>query len=206
MTMLLDYWSNRVDYYGSSNWMAEDSDVPTTAEEIFYAYAPRVYKVARRMLDSDVDAEDVTQEVMLQVIRKLDTFRREAALTTWLNRVSVNASLLHRRKQARCRERQMNTRLDILPEHERDCAAVSLRNAPDQQVIDQETQALIERAIASLPDIYRDVYVLAEIENMTNAAIGKQLSLELPAVKSRLHRARLMMREALAPYFEEYSR
>ncbi|HWG42142.1 MAG TPA: sigma-70 family RNA polymerase sigma factor [Gemmataceae bacterium] len=199
--MLLDYWSNCVDHSEAAAWTAEEASLPTTAEEIFYAYAPRVYNLARRMLDNDADAEDVTQEVLLQVIRKLDTFRGEAALTTWLNRVTVNAALLHRRKQSRRRERQVNTRLDVLPEHERACAAVSPRNAPEKQVMDRETQELIENAIARLPNIYRDVYVLADVEDMPNAAIGELLSLEVPAVKSRLHRARLMMREVLTPHF-----
>jgi len=131
----------------------------------------------------------------------LDTYRGESALTTWLNRVTVNAALLHRRKQSRRRERQVHTRLDILPEHERACAAVSPRTAPDQQVMDQEMQELIERAIAGLPDIYRDVYVLADVEELPNASIGEMLNLEVPAVKSRLHRARLMMREVLIPHF-----
>jgi RNA polymerase sigma-70 factor (ECF subfamily) len=74
---------------------------------------------------------------------------------------------------------------------------------PDQQVLDRETQERIEAAIASLDEKYRDVYVLADVEGLPNAEIGSLLGLGLPAVKSRLHRARLMMRQALAPYFEE---
>jgi RNA polymerase sigma-70 factor, ECF subfamily len=199
--MFLSYWSNSVDHYESTGWTAEKPSLPTTAEDVFYAHAPRIYNLARRMLDHDADAEDVTQEVLLQIIRKFDTFRGEATLTTWLNRVTVNAVLLHRRKRARRRERQVNAPLDILPEHERACAAMSPRNTPDQQLMDQETQELIESAIARLPERYRDVYVLADIKNMPNAVIGEKLTLEVPAVKSRLHRARRMMREALTPHF-----
>src|SRR5881396_1349219 len=66
---------------------------PLTAERIFLDYAPRVYALARRMLNNDADAEDVTQDVLLQVVRKLDTFRGESNLTTWLHRVTVNAAL-----------------------------------------------------------------------------------------------------------------
>jgi RNA polymerase sigma-70 factor (ECF subfamily) len=153
------------------------------------------------MLNHDADAEDVTQEVLLQVIRKLNTFRGEAAFTTWLNRVTVNSVLLHRRKQARHRERQVSIPLHVLPEHERVCATQSPHNAPEQRAIDRETRELIENAIARLPKIYRDVYVLADIEKMSNAAIAALLTLRIAAVKSRLHRARLMMREALTPHF-----
>ena len=75
--------------------------------------------------------------------------------------------------------------------------------SPDQAILDAETQHLIERAITELPESYRDVYVLADVEGLTNAEIADILSLTVPAVKSRLHRARLMMRHALAPHFEE---
>ena len=73
----------------------------------------------------------------------------------------------------------------------------------EEEVLDRETQEVIEAAIARLPDIYRDVYVLADVEGLPNADIGEMLGLSVPAVKSRLHRARLLMRDALAPHFEE---
>src|SRR4051812_35134373 len=71
-----------------------------TAERVYHDYAPRVYNMARRMVSNEKDAEDVTQEVFLQVVRKLPTFRGESAFPTWLHRVTVNAALAHRRKQA----------------------------------------------------------------------------------------------------------
>jgi RNA polymerase sigma-70 factor (ECF subfamily) len=74
---------------------------------------------------------------------------------------------------------------------------------PEQAVLDRETHQLIETAIAQLPEIYRDVYVLADVEGLPNSEIGEMLDLSVPAVKSRLHRARLLMRDALAPHFEE---
>src|SRR3954451_12138004 len=71
-----------------------------TAEQVYHDYAPRIYSMARRMVSNEKDAEDVTQEVFLQVVRKLPTFRGESAFPTWLHRVTVNAALAHRRKQA----------------------------------------------------------------------------------------------------------
>src|SRR5687768_6158137 len=71
-----------------------------TAEQVFHAYGPRVHHVARKMLRSDNDAEDVTQDVLLQVVRKLRSFRGDSAFPTWLHRVTVNAALAHRRKRA----------------------------------------------------------------------------------------------------------
>src|SRR5579864_4181035 len=69
-------------------------------EQVFREYGPRVYNLARRMLGNDADAEDVTQDVLLQVVRKLDTFRGDSAFPTWLHRVTVNAALANRRKRA----------------------------------------------------------------------------------------------------------
>lgn len=182
---------------------------PLTAERVFNEYAPRVYNLARRMLGNDADAEDVTQDVLLQVVRKLDTFRGESAFPTWLHRVTVNAALAHRRKRATRQQRQTHDPLDTLFEgagdgHHHHASPVRPWSvSPDQPVLDAETQELIEKAIADLPEPYRDVYVLADVEGLPNAEIGEMLELSVPAVKSRLHRARLMMRDALSPHFEE---
>lgn len=176
------------------------SSPPLTVEDIFHTHAPRVYSVARRMLGHEADAEDVTQDVLLQVIRKLDTFRGEASLTTWLYRVTVNAALLHRRKHSRRRKQQVDAALDSLPDRLGMGRNRRPQRDPHQHVLDKELQEAIEKAIAGLPVIYRDVYILADVEGMSNGTIGKLLNLRVQAVKSRLHRARLMMREVLASY------
>ncbi len=199
---LLDYWSNVAQCsHHTDGDITVRSEQPTTAEEVFTAYAPRVYSVARRMLSNDADAEDVTQEVLLQVVRKLDTFRGDAGLTTWLHRVTVNAALTHRRKQKRRHEHQVDAPFDILSEGSRTPGTSSQSMSPDQTLLQNEMREVIERAIEQLPEFYRDVYVLADIESLSNAEIGEMLGMSVPAVKSRLHRARLMMREILEPYF-----
>src|SRR5712672_2784620 len=81
-------------------------------EEVFQDYAPRIYTLALRMLGNEADAEDVTQDVLLQVVRKLHTFRGEAAFPTWLHRVTVNAALAHRRKRANREEHRVNDPLE----------------------------------------------------------------------------------------------
>jgi RNA polymerase sigma-70 factor (ECF subfamily) len=156
------------------------------------------------MLGNDADAEDVTQDVLLQLIRKLDTFRGESAFPTWLHRITVNAALAYRRKRASREQHQVHDPLDSFMEEGKH--ATPVRDwwvEPDKLAVDRETQHLIEKAIAGLPEIYRDVYVLADVEGLANAEIGDMLGLSVPAVKSRLHRARLLMRNALAPHFEE---
>src|SRR5262245_44233887 len=87
-----------------------DSEPPqkVTPELVYREYTQRIYRVALRMVGNEADAEDVTQEVLLQVVRKLDTFRGESSLATWLYRVTANAALALRRKRASCRERQVD--------------------------------------------------------------------------------------------------
>ena len=175
-----------------------------TPERVFKDYAPRIYSLARRMLDSDADAEDVTQDVLLQVVRKLDTFRGESAFPTWLHRITVNAAMANRRKRAVRQKHQVSDPLDHFLENGKHHAPVRPWSIePSQQALDRETHELIETAISRLPETYRDVYVLADVEGLPNADIGEILGLSLAAVKSRLHRARLLMRHALAPHFEE---
>jgi len=175
-----------------------------TPEQVFRDYAPRVYSVARRMLGNDADAEDVTQDVLVQVVRKLDTFRGDADIATWLYRVTVNAALAHRRKRAqRAQHETVNPLEHFLDDGYHSDPVRPWWITPEDQVLSRENTQVIEQAIERLPDIYRDVYVLADVEQLPNQKIGELLNLSLPAVKSRLHRGRMLMRDALAPHFEE---
>jgi RNA polymerase sigma-70 factor (ECF subfamily) len=176
-----------------------------TPEQVLREYAPRVYGLAYRLLGNEADAEDVTQEVFLQLLRKLDTFRGESSFPTWLYRVTVNAALGYRRKRA---ARQARVDAGAKPEQIPEGATSSgpVRRwplTPERLALEEETHQLIESASAGLPETYRDVFVLADVEQLPNQEIADLLGLSLAAVKSRLHRARLLMRDALAPHFEE---
>jgi RNA polymerase sigma-70 factor, ECF subfamily len=175
-----------------------------TPELVFREYAPRIYNLARRMLGNDADAEDVTQDVLLQVVRKLDTFRGESQIATWLHRVTVNAALAHRAKRATRQKHETNDAMDDLSGADGPSGPVKRWNVPPEDpVLAAEQAQLIEDAINRLPDPFRDVYVLADVEGLPNNEIAEMLNLSVPAVKSRLHRARLRMRDALARHFEE---
>jgi RNA polymerase sigma-70 factor (ECF subfamily) len=173
-----------------------------TPELVFREYAPRIYNLARRMLGNDADAEDVTQDVLLQVVRKLDTFRGDSQIGTWLHRVTVNAALAHRAKRANRQKREGGDTPDDLSDAGPAGAVRRWNVSPDEPVLAAEQAELIEKAINQLPEPYRDVYLLADVEGLPNAEIGEMLGLNVPAVKSRLHRARLRMRDSLAPHFE----
>ena len=177
------------------------SNAPTSAAEVFHTYGQRVYHMARKMVRSEPDAEDVTQDVLLQVIRKLPTFRGESAFPTWLHRITVNAALSHRRKQAVREDKRVHDPLEILLEEQWQRPDDNWVPEPERVVLDRETQVLIDRAIDDLPAIYRDVFVLSDVQGVPNATIADTLGLSLPAMKSRLHRARLLLRDVLAPHF-----
>src|SRR5579884_170916 len=138
---------------------------PRTPAQVLHEYAPRVYSLVRRMLGNDADAEDVTQEVFLRVLRNLDTFRGEAAFPTWLHRVAVNAALTYRRQKAvRARHEAEEAGEDLTTENSISGPGRSWSVPPEQQVLDRETQEQIEAAIAGLGEKYRDVYVLSDVE------------------------------------------
>jgi RNA polymerase sigma-70 factor (ECF subfamily) len=167
------------------------------------AAEPRIYNIARRMLGNDADAEDVTQDVLLQVIRKLDTFRGDSQIATWLHRVTVNAALAFRQKRSnRQKHETRNAGEDSLEIAPAGSPVKRWHLGPDEPVLAAEQARIIEHAIGDLPGPFRDVYVLADVEGLPNNEIADMLGLSVPAVKSRLHRARLRMRDSLAPHFE----
>jgi RNA polymerase sigma-70 factor (ECF subfamily) len=173
-----------------------------TAQQVFHLYAGRVYHLARRLLGNDSDAEDITQDVLLQVVRKLGTFRGEANITTWLHRITVNAVLMHRRRQGQGHDRPAKVPLNkVIGKRFPPFTHRADAEAPDDTAERREIGQLIEQRIALLPAIYRVVLVLADLEGLSNSEIGEILELSVPAVKSRLHRARLRMRTALEPHF-----
>jgi RNA polymerase sigma-70 factor (ECF subfamily) len=178
------------------------SDITRDVEAIYRQFSPRVYALAMRMLGNEADAEDVTQEVLLQVVRRLDTFRGESSLPTWLYRVTVNAVLALRRKRATARERLLG---DAAGECVADAVPTTPRRVaqPPDEVLGFELRDRMEAAIAQLPDAYKDPFILSDIERFSNAEICDLLGLSLPAVKSRLHRGRMMLRDALKSYVGE---
>ncbi len=176
---------------------------PLTPQRVFAEYAPRVYRLARLLLGNDTDAEDVTQQVFLQVVRKLSGFRGDSTLSTWLNRVAVNAALAYRKQRGLRHRHELSEPPEEFTEGGSHVLPVRRPPEPLPELLARELHEQIDRALLQLPEMYRDVFVLADVEERPNQEVADLLGLSLPAVKSRLHRARLLMRQALAPYFEE---
>jgi RNA polymerase sigma-70 factor (ECF subfamily) len=165
---------------------------PKTVEEVVSACAPGVYALARRLLSDDSLACEVTQAVLLQLVRQFDTLRDEFGLINDAVPLTIRTVQHHRRRRRlHQRRRATSSQTPFRPKGRVSNASYSRATGgpPGYE--------RVEKAIAQLPEIYGIVYVLADIEGLSNAAIGGLLGLTVTAVKSRLHRARLVMHESL---------
>jgi RNA polymerase sigma-70 factor (ECF subfamily) len=160
-------------------------------EDLVRRHAPRMLATARRFSRSEDEAEDVVQEAFAQAFKALATFRAEAQLSTWLHRIVVNAALMRRRAAGRRPETSLD---DLLPAFESDghhaSPIPSLPDDPESLVGSAEVRAKLRRCIDGLPETYRTVVLLRDIEELDTAEAAAVLGVTETAVKVRLHRAR----------------
>lgn len=170
---------------------AQQGDTSAFAN-IFHVHKPRVYSLCLRMTNNVAEAEDLTQEAFLQVFRKLPTFRGDSALSTWMYRVAVNTVLMYFRKRGRP---QVSLDEPVNPN-----AKVKKREYgfDDQRLITSIDRIALARAITELPDGYRTIFLLHEVEGYEHREIARLLKCSVGNSKSQLHKARLKMREILA--------
>lgn len=172
----------------------------TAFETLVRRHERRVFRVALAVLGNTEDAEEAMQDAFLKAFRHLDQFRKEARFSTWLTRIAVNQAIEKRK-----------TRKNYVPLDEAETVDAAFqpkryepwRSNPEEQYGKQEIHQMVERAIASLPDIYREAFVLRDIEGLTAEEAAGALGATVAALKSRLLRARLMMRETLSEQMEE---
>lgn len=160
--------------------------------------APRMLAVARRLLGSEEEAHDAVQEAFLSAFRALDRFQGEARLSTWLHRIAVNAALMRLRAKRRRPEGSIEELLPRFLEdgHFAEAPRPWQESAPSL-LEREELRAEVRSAIAGLPEPYRDVLWLRDIEELDTAETARLLGLTAAAVKTRLHRARAALRGAL---------
>jgi RNA polymerase sigma-70 factor (ECF subfamily) len=165
-------------------------------ETIVTRYQGRIFRLACRLV-GDADAPDVLQETFLQVYRHLSTFRGESRFSTWLYRIATNASLMHRRARARRRSESLE---EFLPRF--DANGLHVQTPAQLQIACQAEEILDRRVLgekardglARLPVLYRDAFVLRDLEDMSTADVAQVLGIEPAAVRQRVHRARMMLR------------
>jgi len=174
----------------------------TALEPLMDRHAGRLYRLAYGITRNDADAEEVVQDVFLTLFRKIEGFEGRAALGSWLYRVTANAALLKRRgKRAELEvslEEQLPTyRTDGHREGDRSFLLADWSETPEEILLTGDSRKTLERALDRLPDHYRAIVVLREVEGFDNEEVAKILGESVPTVKSRLHRARMALREEL---------
>ena len=157
-------------------------------EQLYRQHYRRVYSLCLRMLGSQTQAEDLTQEVFLQVFRKLGSFRGDSQFTTWLHRLTVNQVLMHFRKRG--------VKLEHTSE-EGDFTNVVDTPLQSTRRISMVDRLALEKAIAELPPGYRTVFALHDIEGYEHEEIAEMLGVSIGTSKSQLHKARMRLRELL---------
>jgi RNA polymerase sigma-70 factor, ECF subfamily len=158
-------------------------------ESVMRRHNGALYRVARAILKNEADAEDVLQESYLAAYRHMGEFRAEAKLSTWLTRIVVNQSLARRRS----RDRAGTVVPFSEPEEQQDATS-----SPEQSTTRAEFRRLLERKIEALPLAFRTVYVLRDIDELSGAETAECLSITAATVRTRLFRARGLLRESLS--------
>lgn len=170
--------------------------------ELVKLYQGKVYQLALRLTGNQMDANDVLQDVFLSVYQKIHTFRGAAAFSSWLYRITANASFARLNQRKRAAVVSID---DVLPAVEGRTPAKSFSEwsqPPDVVLFNKEAREALGIALAELPEEFRTVVVLRDVENMSNQEVADILQLSVAAVKSRLHRARLALRRKLGEYLE----
>jgi RNA polymerase sigma-70 factor (ECF subfamily) len=178
-------------------------------EEIFNRYVDKIYGISLRITRNPTSAEEVLQEVFLTLITKADTFRGEAKFSSWLYRVTVNTSFMHLRAEKKYESTLSLESYDPYDEKGTLMGRIKAKDwssRPDFLIFSKEALELIEKAINELPETYRVVFHLRDVEGLSNEEISNILDLTIPALKSRLHRARLFLRDKLSDYFDEWGK
>ena len=181
---------------------SQKGDYPSFAE-LVKRYEKKIYNLAYRIMGNREDASDVLQETFLQVFKKLAGFKGKAKFSTWLYRITVNMCLMRKRK--RKKREIVSLDVPILTKKE-DEIKRELRDdwseSPLATLENKEVKKTLSEAIDLLPEEYKTVFLLRGLNGMSNEEIAEVLKISLPAVKSRLHRARLFLRDSLSQYFQ----
>ncbi len=167
-------------------------------EELVRRYERKVYNIAYRLLGNHQDASEALQDTFLRAYRAIDKFQFKSSFFTWLYRIATNTSLTKLRK----RKSPPVISLDepVGEHHDLRLEIPDYKYSPEKMMKQREMRQALQDAVDSLAPDYRSVVVLRDLEGLSNEEVSKVLNLSVSAVKSRLHRGRLVLREKLAGY------
>jgi RNA polymerase sigma-70 factor (ECF subfamily) len=174
---------------------------PTAFSELVNRYERKIYRMARNITQNNEDAEDILQDSFLKAFTHLDTFQGQSKFYTWLVRIAVNESLMRLRKRKSDRTVSMDENIETDEEPIVREIAVWDDN-PELRYSQGELRGILDQAITGLKPIFRTVFVLRDVEELSTEETAEALGLSVAAVKSRLLRARLQLREKLTRIFK----
>ena len=167
--------------------------------ELVRRHQDKVYRLALRLTRDEARAQDAMQDAFLQVYRKLGQFQEQSAFTTWLYRITVNAALMRLRSERRHREASLEEASPRYSDQGEIAEPVDdWSSAVDDEAGNRELAHYARLAVDELPDAYKHVFILREQQELSTEEVAQILDLTVPTVKTRLHRARLALRKALA--------
>ncbi len=172
-------------------------------EEIVRRYSDKVYNLGFHLTRDKMAAEEIMQDVFLTVLSKINTLRDNAFFSTWLYRVTTNTAYGFLRALSKG-EKTMDQGRSGNMEHE-DTYAYDWSTLPEDILLSDESKTILINAIDELPESMRIVVIMKDIDGLKNEEIADALGLSVPAVKSRLHRGRLILRQRLSIYFTRYA-
>jgi RNA polymerase sigma-70 factor (ECF subfamily) len=182
------------DHFSDEELVSHIRDGNTALYEILMRrYNQRLYRIARTILRNDAEAEDVMQEAYVRAYQHLGDFAGEAKFSTWLTKIAVYEALARLRRQSNATAPKSISDADL---HLMNTAIAGERD-PEEQAYDRELRAVLERAIEALPESYRSVFILRVVEGLDVNETASALDIGMEAVKTRLHRARALLRKEL---------
>jgi RNA polymerase sigma-70 factor (ECF subfamily) len=174
---------------------------PLAFSELVNQYERKIFRLAKHITNSDEDAEEVLQEAFLKAYEHLNEFQGNSKFYTWLVRIAVNESLMKLRKRKSDKTVSLDETIDTGEETVVREIAVWEGN-PEDRYSQEELRGILDKAIQSLRPAFRTVFVLRDVEDLSTEETAAALDLSIPAVKSRLLRARLQLREKLTRFFK----
>jgi RNA polymerase sigma-70 factor (ECF subfamily) len=173
-------------------------------EKLLDRYEDKIFRLAYRFVRNETEAKEVLQDTFLTVWRKLDTFKGDAQFGSWLYRVATNAALMRLRAQRRHPEVSTeDLPIGYLDNYGQLPPVIeNWARRPDDELQSGELRRHIEAAVDKLPEIYRTVFLIRDVEGLSTEETAEVLQISVPTVKTRLHRARIALRDAITRYFE----
>ncbi len=176
----------------------------TAMPELHANYGGRVFQLAFRYMQNREDAEEVTQDVLLRVFQKIDAFRGDAALSSWIHRITFNTAMSRLRSLKFRRPAEMHQ--DIREWGDGDSGAsrevADWSDLADDQVLRSEMRSRLVSELSQLPEIYRAAVLLRDVQGLSTEEASAVIGVKTQTLKSRLHRGRLMLREKLGDFAE----